>query len=147
MDFGDPILMLNLKGKNATILLPSVNIDILGYPMVTFFQVITNSTGTYNYIGLARCITLNCAFPIVDIVEALHEPSVVNSRLASHFVFWNPAVAYMRANHSLQYIRCQDSWCEKHVMRRSLDDAVMSKIVMMQSINLESFVISSIIAL
>jgi len=147
MNFGDRILMLSMKGENTTISQPTVNIDFLGYPMVTFFQVMTNSTGTYNYIGIARCATLNCELPIINIVEAPHEPSIVNSRLSSQFLFCNPAVVYMRTNHSLEYIRCQDCWCEKPAMRMLLDDAVASQRLMMQPINLESFVITSVIVL
>lgn len=113
--------------------------------MVTFFQVMTNSTGTYTSIGIARCATLNCETPIVNLVEEVHETSVENSRLASQFIFYDPAVVYMRSNHSLEYIRCQDWFCEKPAKHLSLDDAISLQMVKILPINLESFIITSVV--
>merc|ERR1719285_446384 len=130
MDFGNPTLLWSTKSKNATIVRPSVSLDYIQYPMVAFFEVITNSTGTYNSIVVARC-TINCETTIINMVESVSEPSIEDSQLASQFLFGDPAVVYMRTNRSLVYIRCQDWACRESAMLSSLDDAVSSPIIMM----------------
>jgi len=144
MDFGNPTLLYSTKRKNATIVRPSINLDYIQYPMVAFFEVKTNSTRTYNSIIIARC-TINCETAIVNMVESVREPSVEDSKLASQFLFGDPAVVYMRTNGSLEYIRCQDWECIEPAMLSSLDDAVSSPLIMVQPINKELFLIACIV--
>jgi len=145
MGLGNRSLIWTTKGKNATIFKPTLTMDYYGYPMVAFFQITTNSTGTYNSIVIARCWTLNCQSLIVHVVDTMVESTVQNSKLSPQYLFYNPAVVYMKANGSLEYIRCQDPSCTKRVWHNCLDDAVASTPVIVHPVNIESLAITSII--
>jgi len=144
MSFSEHLIWKTL-GENTTITKPSVAIDYTGWPMITFFQVTKNSSGIFNSIGIARCVSVECQNPIATIVVSLNETSVQSSWLAPQFLFYDPAVVYTRTNHSLEYIRCQDYICAKRAMHVCLDDAHQFVDIIVPRINLQSYIISSIL--
>merc|ERR1719317_614051 len=114
--------------------------------MITFFHVVKNYTGTFNSIGIVRCISLQCRVPFVEIVAVAEEPSVENSWLTPHFLYYDPAVVYTRTNNSLEYLRCQDYICSNPVVHEFLDDALPFNEPIITQLKVQPYIITNVVA-
>jgi len=140
-------LIWETSRNNATLSKPAVIMDYKGFAMVTFFEITKTASEVQNSIRIARCRDLECSSPYLRMVALLNETSVKSLWLAPQYLFYDPAVVYTRANHSLEYIRCQDAYCAKTPMHVCLDDAQPLADIAITPIEWESYIISSIVTL